>query len=57
MYGIVGATETAHVLPIALAFFAIMVCFAAWAALMIRSPRPHARSADVIPVFGRRRHR
>jgi hypothetical protein len=53
MYGFVGATETAHVLPIALAFFGIMVCFAAWAALMIRSQRTQARSVEAIPVFRR----
>ena len=47
MYGLLGLTQTVHVLPIALAFFGATVCFAGWAAMMIRSqqreqwaPRP-----------------
>ena len=39
MYGLVGVTPTAQVLPIAVAFSGVMVCFAGWVALMIRSQR------------------
>ena len=30
MYGLVGVTPTAQVLPIAVAFSGVMVCFAGW---------------------------
>jgi hypothetical protein len=44
MYGLVGVTQTVHVLPIALAFFGVMVCFAGWCALMIRSQQRERRT-------------
>ena len=39
VYGFVGAAQTTRVLPIALAFFGVIVCFAGWTVLMIRSQR------------------
>ena len=55
---LVGLTQSAHVLSIALAFVGAMICFAGWAAMMIRaqqreawaprpltSKRPKARAA------------
>jgi hypothetical protein len=55
MQTLVGAAETVRVLPIVVAFFALISCFAAWAALMIRSQRTHSRDVVVIPVVRRGR--
>ena len=37
MSGLLGLTQTVHVLPIALVFVGATVCFAGWVAMMIRS--------------------
>jgi hypothetical protein len=44
MYGLVGVTQAAPTLPIVVAFFGGMVCFAGWAALMIRLERAPRRT-------------